>query len=270
MLLPRLSSSLARGGEAECSTPDSGGSVGAARAAVLSTPGLRPCPRRARASAPPAAARARLGSQVRARPEAAGGEGGSGSLPPLPPRSRVSRRLGAEALTACRAPLGTVPGPGPSVRLRPERAFPPPAEFRAAAQRARSSGRSHAEVGARKGGRSVSGFLGPALGARLRGRRFPSPNAGRPAGGARAPRARAPASQRASRHFWEAKRESSKSGQGAGHFPAEGCACEERPRTSAFLPARAASPTASGPPRGSVQPAPPAPSSGPFCRRRGG
>lgn len=53
---PSVCPSLARAAEAECSTPDSGGSVEAARASVLSNPGC--ClPLLPRALHPPAAAR---------------------------------------------------------------------------------------------------------------------------------------------------------------------------------------------------------------------
>lgn len=109
MLLPRLPSSLARDGEAECSTPDSGGSVGAARAAVLS-PRSPPCPGRARGLGAPGSARVRPGSQVRTRPGREGGERGR------PVRSRVAgprpSGVGPGAWPACGAPAGTSPRAG--------------------------------------------------------------------------------------------------------------------------------------------------------------
>jgi hypothetical protein len=73
VLLPCVSSSLAPRGEAECSTPDSGGSVGAARAAVP-TPAAAVAVLVARGFGVPAAARARPGSQVGVRRAAAAGE----------------------------------------------------------------------------------------------------------------------------------------------------------------------------------------------------
>lgn len=153
--------------------------------------------------------------------------------------------LGAETLAACGA------------LLVPERVLP---EFRAAARRPR-------EVLAGPTQKLASGRAGAAC------RAFPALRAARergpplPLAERRGPSAGAPAWARATRPLWEAKRESSKSGQGAGRFPAAGCACEGRPVTSPFLPPRAALP---GLPRDSVQLAPPAPSSVPLLSPTGG
>lgn len=180
MLLPRLSSSLARGGEAECSTPDSGGSVGAARAAVLSTPGRRPCPRRARGLGAP-------GCYSRPAQEpgkgSAGGRGGRGWVGG-PRRSLVSGPRPWRPAGLRRAPS---PTRGPRGRLGPERALP---EFRAAARRPR-------EVRAGPTQKLASGRAGavcrafPALrAARERGPPLPLAERRGPSAGARAPERR--------------------------------------------------------------------------------
>ncbi|XP_032210226.1 translation initiation factor IF-2-like [Mustela erminea] len=220
-------------------------SVGAARAAVLSTPGRRPCPRRARGLGAPGCY-SRPAREPGKGP--AGGRGGRGWVGG-PRRSRVSGPRPWRPAGLRRAPS---PTRGPRGRLRPERALP---EFRAAARRPR-------EVRAGPPQKLASGRAGAVC------RAFPALRAARergpplPLAERRGPSAGAPAWARATRPLWEAKRESSKSGQGAGRFAAEGCACEGRPVTSAFLPPRAALP---GPPRDRVRPAPPAPSSGPLC-----
>lgn len=213
--MPWLSSSLARGGEAECSTPDSGGSVGAApRAAVPSNPGSRPCPRRARGlGAPGSCSRPAWepGKGPGRRPRGRGRGAG-------PSRSRPVPASRAQALPRSGPPRQD---PRPIRSRRP--GLPRPC---AAGSGSGSSRGSDAEVGARKSG-AQPGRLRPSRPA-VRRLRVAASLPGRQSAGL------AGGDPGVSR---EARRESPKSAQGAGRFPAEVFAGEESPLTSAFLPA---------------------------------
>lgn len=157
------------------------------------------------ASAPPALARARPGSQVRGRAGGRGAEGGGQAH-----RDRdSSRRRGPRP---CRGRSGAgVPGsrglaqPGAAREVRAD-----PTQKLAPGRAGRSRG--------------VSGRLGQPCGAAGSPPSLPGRQSAGLAGGD-------PSVSR------EARRESPKSAQGAGRFPAEVFAGEESPLTSAFLPA---------------------------------
>lgn len=213
--------------------------MGAARAAVLSPLGGRACPRRARGLGAPGCCSRPAREPPGKGP--AGGRGGRG-CEGGPPRSRVApaspsrgpARVGARepghpagATLGCPSPTWGSPG-----RRRPDPASPAPTDTApdlshgSATSGSGSSGRSHAEVGARKSGAQPGAspaFL--ARGARC-GRGAPlTLRAHDPIRVALEPR---PCSG-CPGHRSGGKRESPKSGQGAGHFPAEVCACEGRP-----------------------------------------
>lgn len=198
MLLPRLSSSLARDGEAECSTPDSGGSVGAARAAVLSPSRLRSCPRRARGLCAPGCF-SRPAREPGKGP--AGGRGGRGCggrpaalASPDISGPRPSRGRGPGGRPACRSHTGSsVPELGPARAAAAGASFPGShglgarPQLRLGHERLGKFGpvpRRSWHQKKQGAARSVSGILSPGRAARAWGApgpKLPPPNAGLPA-----------------------------------------------------------------------------------------